>query len=80
MYEAITGKLFDSVQFDSDEDNRFITHDIEDLSFDQFWEEQALEKHYNKFLDAKESIKTGHTLQQFWMSFFEMTELLLNTI
>ena len=40
MYEAITRKLFDSVQFDSDEDNRFITHDIEGLKFDQFWEEQ----------------------------------------
>ena len=77
MYEAITRKLFDSVQFDSDEDNRFITHDIEDLSFDQFWEEQGLENHYNKFLDAKESMKTSHTLQ-FWMSFLEMTELLLN--
>ena len=80
MYEAITRKLFDSVQFDSDEGNRFITHDIEDLSFDQFWKEQGLEKHYNKFLDAKESMKTGHTLQQFWMSFLEMTELLLHTI
>ena len=79
MYEAITRKLFDSVQFDSD-DNRFIAHDIEDLSFDQLWEEQGLEKHYNKFLDAKESMKTGHNLQQFWMSFLEMTELLLNTI
>ena len=38
MYEAITRKLFDLVQFDSDEDNRFITHNIEDLSFDQFWD------------------------------------------
>ena len=86
MYEAITRKLFDSVQFDSDEDNRFETHDIEYPSFGKnrdwksiitrFW----LEKHYNKILVAKESIKTGHTLQQFWMSFLEMTELLLNTI
>ena len=25
-------------------------------------------------------MKTGHTLQQFWMSFLEMTELLLHTI
>ena len=25
-------------------------------------------------------MKTGHILQQFWMSFLEMTELLLNTI
>ena len=39
-----------------------------------------MEKHYNKFLDAKESMKTGHTLQQFWMSFLEMTEFLVNTI
>ena len=80
IYEAITRKLFDSVQFDLDEDKPFITHDIADLSFDQFWEEQGLEKHYNKFLDAKESMKTGHTLQQFWMSFLEMTEFLVNTI
>ena len=55
MYEAITRKLFDSVQFDSDEGSHFITHDIEDLSFDQFWKEQGLEKHYNKFLDAKKA-------------------------
>ena len=80
IYEAITRKLFDSVQFDLDEDKPFITHDIADLSFDQFWEEQGLEKHYNKFLDAKESMKTGHALQQFWTSFLEMTELLLNTM
>ena len=39
-----------------------------------------MEKHYNKFLDAKESMKTGHALQQFWTSFLEMTELLLNTM
>ena len=36
IYEAITRKLFDSVQFDLDEDKPFITHDIADLSFDQF--------------------------------------------
>ena len=80
MCEAIMRQLLSSVQFDSDEDNRFITHHIENLSFDQFWEEQGLEKHYNKFLDAKESMKTGHALQQFWTSFLEMTELLLNTM
>ena len=36
MCEAIMRQLLSSVQFDSDEDNRFIAHDIEDLSFDQF--------------------------------------------
>lgn len=50
------------------------------LEFRKLNFESAVKKQYNDFLDAKEKLPPGQTLQQFWMSFLEMIALFPNTI
>ena len=78
-YEAITIKLFDVI-VSTKEESDWIQSNLNDINFATFWEHEISQTMYNKFLDAREKLKSGEPLQKFRMSFLEMVELLLNTI
>ena len=88
MYEAITRKVFDYMEsmegvdgFKGLEDFTVdLSNGTANMEYDALWECDELQKHYNSFLDAKGKLEDGTPLQQLWMSFLEMTEVLLNTI
>lgn len=81
MYEAVMRRVLDSIPTTKEEDDWIEANlDIENLNFDTAWDSEIMRKKYNDFLDTREKLEAGEPLQQFWMSFLEMVELLLNTI
>jgi hypothetical protein len=79
MYEAVMTRVLDNLGLDD------ITHitamKISDIDYDAVWANGKLESLYNQFLDVKTKMcEEGYSLQQFWISFLDMVELLLNTI
>ena len=78
-YETITRKVFDVI-VSTKEENDWVQSNLNDINFATFWEHEISQTMYNKFLDVREKLKAGEPLQEFWMSFLEMIELLLNTI
>ena len=78
VYEAIVRKVFESMGI-NEEDNT-ISFNTTNPVFDEIWESQNLATSYNRFLDFREKMENGQPLQQFWVSFLDMVELLLNTI
>ena len=87
MYEAVSIKVLEHMKLGVDEHKSdYIRHitstDLTKLDYDAVLSEEGLKDVYNDYIEAraKMSGKEGCALQQFWMSFLEMVELLLNTI
>ena len=74
--KVIVRKIFGISMNDS---GNVLDFDITNTTFDDIWQDENLTIKYNKFVDYRVSMKSGQPLQQFWMSFLEMVELLLNT-
>ena len=69
-------------EHNSDYIRHITSTDFTKLDYDAVWSEEELKDVYSDYIEAraKMSGKEGCALQQFWMSFLEMMELLLNTI
>ena len=74
--KVIVRKIFEISMNDG---GNVLDFDITNTTFDDIWQDENLTIKYNKFVDYQVSMKSGQPLQQFWMSFLEMVELLLNT-
>ena len=74
MYEAIVRRVLEEMKIGTDE----IIDDHQ--SFEEVRSGQSFVKKYTDFINFREALEKGEPLQKFWMSFLEMTELLLNTI
>ena len=87
MYEAVSMKVLENMKLGVDEVNpdriQHITSlDISRLDFDTIWSEKNLKDVYNDYIEMRIKLSSNEesALQQFWVSFLEMVELLLNTI
>ena len=74
MYEAIVRRVLEEMKISTDE----IMDDHQ--SFEEVRSGQSFVKKYTDFINFREALEKGEPLQKFWMSFLEMTEVLLNTI
>ena len=74
MYKAIVRRVLEEMKISTDEimDNH--------QSFEEACSGQSFVKKYTDFINFREALEKRKPLQKFWMSFLEMTELLLNTI
>ena len=73
MYEAITRRVLDEIKISADEF-------MDDPDFEEIRSGQTFVKKYTDFINFRDTLEKGEPLQKFWMSFLEMSELLLNTI
>lgn len=73
LYESVMRRVLEEIKMEAG--------DI--IYIDEFENIQSNEdfiKKYTEFLDFREALENGSPLQRFWMSFLEMSEILLNTI
>lgn len=84
MYEAVMMRVLEHLGIDAAvvDDITYITcMKINSFTIDVALADEKLQSLYNKFLDVKtQTSEEGYSLQQFWISFLDMVELLLNTI
>ena len=73
MYEAVMRRVLEEMKMDS-------AGIMYDEDFKEIQSSQTFTKKYTEFLDFRERLEKGQPLQKFWMSFLEMSEILLNTI
>ena len=81
--EAITRGIFQSIHSSQDTEQGEVRHlylDNENIDFDDAWAKKHLKNQYKDFTAYRERIKAGQPLQQFWINFLELFELLLSTI